>query len=60
MSASQVTEQGVTRQVPELEGVWTCGGCGSQLFFLHEDASISCSRCHHFNTSIIWIRQRIQ
>ncbi len=59
MSSIVVTEMGEERVVDSQEGVFECL-CGSQLFFLTEDGTVECSRCHDVKTSIRWMRARLQ
>ena len=42
-----VTEDGQERVLPYQFGVWQ-HSCGSQLYFLHDDGTVECSRCGHF------------
>jgi len=51
--AMLVTEEGEERMVNYQECVWQ-HGCGSQLFFLHDDGSVQCSRCSNFVGGPAW------
>ena len=48
-----VTEDGSERIVEYQPGVWQ-HTCGSQLFFLHDDGTVECSRCANFLTDLHW------
>jgi hypothetical protein len=56
MSGALVREQGIERVVLERDGVWTCGACESQLFFLNDDGTVHCSRCQRVIQTITWQR----
>lgn len=48
-----VTENGEERTVEYQPGVWQ-HPCGSQLFFLHDDGTVQCSRCSDFLPALNW------
>lgn len=50
-----VNEDGEERQVQYQQRVWQ-HGCGSQLFFLHDDGTVQCSRCNDFVETLRWSR----
>jgi hypothetical protein len=52
-----VTEEGEDRIVHYQECVWQ-HSCGSQLFFLHDDGTVQCSRCSNFVDSLMWRKER--
>jgi hypothetical protein len=50
-----VTEDGEEREVEYQTGVWQ-HSCGSQLFFLHDDGTVECSRCCGFLSTHRWTK----
>lgn len=56
---SIVTENGEERVVLDQQGVWQ-HPCGTQLFFLNDDGTITCSRCNECLYSLRWSRTRLQ